>query len=37
MLQVDADGATDIRDLTNLYREIRRVEKDSLGIALGSR
>jgi hypothetical protein len=39
--QVDADGATDIRDLANLYRELQRVEiivdGASIGVALGSR
>jgi len=37
LLMVDADGATDIRDLSKVYSGLQKVEKDGQGIAIGSR
>ncbi|KAG0234499.1 dolichyl-phosphate beta-glucosyltransferase [Actinomortierella wolfii] len=37
LLMVDADGATKFSDLDKLELEIQRIEKDGLGIAVGSR
>ena len=43
LIQVDADGATDINDLTKLYSELAAVKirntivKDDVGLVVGSR
>jgi dolichyl-phosphate beta-glucosyltransferase len=37
LLFADADGATRIDDLTDLLDRIKEIEKDGLGIAIGSR
>lgn len=43
ILMADADGATDIRDLNKLFKEIKSIQKNSeilfgdIGIVLGSR
>ncbi|CAE7925464.1 alg5, partial [Symbiodinium sp. KB8] len=37
ILMVDADGATNIRDLGKLENEMKNGQKDGLGFALGSR
>lgn len=34
---VDADGATDINDFENVFKQVQRVEKEGLGCAIGSR
>eukprot|EP00056_Hartaetosiga_gracilis_P005480 m.1227 g.1227 ORF g.1227 m.1227 type:complete len:301 (+) comp1217_c0_seq1:32-934(+) len=37
MLMVDADGATEIKDLEKLMEEMDRIEKDGNGVVVGSR
>lgn len=41
LAQVDADGATDIRDLDNLWLSVQKIERkihsESCGVAIGSR
>jgi dolichyl-phosphate beta-glucosyltransferase len=37
LLMVDADGATEISDLTRLLERMKRIEKNDQGIVVGSR
>ena len=34
---MDADGATDINDLANVFKQVKNVEKKGLGCSIGSR
>lgn len=37
ILFADADGATDIKDLKTIIKAVKKVEKNGLGCAIGSR
>lgn len=37
LLMVDADGATDVRDFEKLERRLHEIERDGVGIVVGSR
>ena len=37
VLFVDADGATKFSDLSDLENELKKIERDSYGVAVGSR
>ena len=34
---MDADGATDIKELPKILREVKNIEKNGLGCAIGNR
>lgn len=36
-LMVDADGATDINEFQKVFTELKRIEKNNLGLVAGSR
>jgi dolichyl-phosphate beta-glucosyltransferase len=37
MLMVDADGATDINEFQKVFQEMKKIEKNELGLVAGSR
>lgn len=36
-LQIDADGATDVNEIGNIYKRMKGVEESGLGVVVGSR
>lgn len=36
-LMVDADGATDINEFEKVFQELKKIEKNNLGLVAGSR